>query len=364
MEYHPPDGRWSRRRVVVVLTAAATAYLLVVGTLIGVVAWRGASWVETLSSSASSPAPRATSAEPTPAPSSDAGGAEVAPSGPVSEADATAALKDYDSRNAAAIAKQTRAAWATVDEGPILGEDVWSSRGWAAAKKAGHPFPASAPPTTTLLRLLGSGEDGAGQWFAAVVRFGSGTSEDTFLGVYERSDPSTPFLLRTLDLVDPTAVPPLADPSTWSAQPPSGARAVAPFLRYLTSDSTPGGLDVGSAVEQFLWGAPAVVDRIDYACQQTPVIGPASVPTRAGMLRVADVHCTRTSTAAPGRTFTYNTIDQAIKGRSPQLTKVSCPVTASAAFIARPDGGTDVVAVYLHQTAPCTGTEAAPRGAA
>lgn len=374
MQDERDSGRWTTRRIVVVLVAAGAAYLLAVGGLVGVVVSRGihAYAAATSGSSADTaptgPTPRSSDEAPSPQPSPSGGpsaGTEAPPAGPLTRADAEAALRSYDSRNAAAITARTRTAWSTVDLQPILAEDLWSDRAQAAAKKAGHPFAASGVPTTTLVRLLGSGDSGGGQWFAAVVTFGPAQSADTFVGVYLRSSPTAPFRLSALDYVNSDgSVPPTGDPTTWSGTPQSGAETATQLVRYLTSGTPTANMDVDPNVDSYLGGASTDVATVEYSCPTAPTLGPASVPLTTGRLGVADITCTRTSTAVSGRTFTYNSYDAAILGKSPSLTRLDCPTVASIVFVARPDGGTDVIGAFDHQTGVCTGTGGTTPGTA
>ncbi len=360
MDGHPADGRWSKRRVVTVLVAAGTAYLLALAAVIGVVAWKGSELFTSSSPSTAAPAvpqPGRTPGDAPPSPSTP-GDSGVAPSGPLSPGDAQAALRSYDQRNAVAITKQTRKAWATADLSPILDEDVWSSAGQAAAAKAGHPFPDNTIPRTTLVRLLGSGTDGGSTWFAAVVTFGSTAQANTFIGVYVRATPSGNFKLRSLDLIDPAAAPQPGDASTWSTEPPSATAALQPVRDYLGSHRAGGDLEVDPFVDQGLWSAPAAVKSVAYSCQGVD-LGPTSVATADGMLHTADLTCTRTSTAASGQAITYNAIDQATTGKAPAFTTLRCPVAVSVSYIATPDGSTRLVGIYLHQTATCKGSGSA-----
>lgn len=359
MDGHPADGRWSRRRIVTVLVAAGTAYVLAIAAAIGVVVWKGYTLFTTASTSTSQPAAPGPGGTPeaSPSPSAPGGsdGSAVAPSGPLSPGDAQAALRSYDQRNSAAIRTQTRTAWARADLSPILKEDVWGSKGRAAAAKAGKPFPDSTIPSTTLVRLLGSGTDGSATWFAAVVTFGSTAQADTFIGVYVRATPSGDFKLRSLDLVDPTAPPQPGDATSWSTEPPAAGDALQPIRRYLTSHKAGSDLEVEPFVGQALWSASSAVKSVVFRCSGV-TLGPTSAPTTDGMLHTADITCSRVSTAASGQAITYNAIDQATTGKAPAFTTLRCPVAVSVSYVAMPDGSTRLIGTYLHQTATCTGS--------
>ncbi len=358
MDGQPADGRWSKRRIITVLVAAGTAYLLAIAGVVGVAVWKGQRLFTSASSSTG--APRAPQPSPDRSPDSSPspsipGEAGVAPAGPLSPRDAQAALRSYDRRNAAAIGKQTRAAWATADLGPILEEDVWGSKGRAAATRAGHPFPDGSVPTTTLVRLLGSGEHGGSTWFAAVVTFGSGSDAGTFIGVYVRVTPSGDFKMRSLDQIDAASAPQPGDATTWSTEPASAREALKPVVDYLASHRAGSDLEVNGLVGEVLWFAPRGVKSVAYSCKGAD-LGPTSVPTAEGMLHTADVACTRVSTAADGQAITYNAIDQATTGKAPAFTTLRCPFAVSVSYVARPDGSTALLAVYLHQVATCQGS--------
>ncbi len=366
MEQQQSDGRWSTRRIVVVLTAAFTAYALALAVTAGVLTSRVAHTVDGLAHSGGSGG--STTGTPTPGttPSPGASPAPGAghPQGPVSVADATAALADYDTRNAAAIKAGTRKAWMTVDQGAILAADVWLSAAQAAAERAGHPFPDSALPTTTLVRLLGSGTSADSTWFEAVVTFGTETSGNTYVSLYERAGPSGHYTLVSMAGTNPISVPEASDGSGWSGTPKPTAQVVDAVTQSITTGKVATGVTVDQLAARILFAVGGHEKSITYACDGAPDLSPGDVTTVSGLFRTAVLSCTTTSLPVSGATLGWNAYDEALKGGQESLSELRCPVAVTVGYVSKPDGTTTVTSADVLQTATCTGTKAQAPGSA
>ncbi len=360
-QQHRADGRWSTRRIVVVLTASFTAAALALAATVGVVSGRLLPTMDGLSGSArptgpGSPGPSMPAPDGTPRPTPSPGAGR--PQGPVSVAEATAALADYDTRNATAIKAGTTQVWAGVDDGAILAADIWSSAALAAARKAGHPFPDAPLPTTTLVRLLGSGTSGGSTWFQAVVAFGTGTSADTYVSLYQRSGSSRHYKLVSMAGTDPASVPEASDGSGWSGTPRPTSEVVKAVARSITSGRVADGVTVDKLAAHTLFAVGGHAKSVSYACDAAPVLSPGDVTTVAGRLRTAVLRCTTTTLPVSGLTLGWNAYDEALKGGQDTLSELRCPVAVTVAYVSRPDGTTVVTSADVLQTATCTGTTA------
>ena len=350
-----PVARRSRA-LVVGLIAAAAVVVLVVGAVVGIAVSRSSG------PSAPSAGPPSATAPGTPGPTGSRSAtapppAAVAP-GPVSTQQAVAALADYDRRNAVAIRAETLASWKGVDGGPILETDQWSTSGDIAASKAGHPSNHTAVPTTTLVRLLGSGTTSSGEtWFTALVTFGDTTSDTTTnLAVYERAGSSSSYVLTFMA----TATDPTLRPASGGEPAPSATALATTVRTLLSTHRAQPGLSTGRVVDAQLWSLNSWEASVSYRCAPSgDVITPVSAATTGGALTVLTVHCTRTTVAKAGTALTWNTVDQWLYGgATPALSSVSCPVAVMVATTTT-NGASRVDALSYQQTARCTGTKIA-----
>jgi hypothetical protein len=366
MEQQLSDDRWSTRRIVVVLTAAFTASALALAVAAGVLTSRVAHTVDGLAQSSGSGG--STAGTPTPGVTPSPGASPVPgtghPQGPVSVADATAALADYDTRNAAAIKARTRQAWMSVDEGAVLASDVWLSAAQAAAEQTGHPFPASALPTTTLVRLLGSGTSADSTWFEAVVTFGTERSGNTYVSLYDRTGSSGHYKLVSMAGTNPTSVPEASNGSGWSGTPRPTAQVVDAVTQSITSGKVAAGVTVDQLAARILFAVGGHERSITYACDGAPDLAPGDVTTVSGPFRTAVLSCTATTLPVSGATLGWNAYDEALKGGQESLRELRCPVAVTVGFVSKPDGTTTVTSADVLQTATCTGTRAQAPGSA
>ena len=366
MEQQHSDGRWSTRRIVVVLTAAFTAYAVAMAVTAAVVSTRVLRAVDDISGAKapSSSRPSVPSPGPTPTPGVTPSPGAGHPQGPVSVADATAALADYDTRNAAAIRAGTKQAWTAVDEGAILAADVWSSAAQDAAQKAGNPFPEPALPTTRLVRLLGSGVAGDATWFQAVVTFGTEASGSTYVSLYERSGTTGHYKLLSMAGTNPGSVPEASDGSGWSGTPRPTSEALGAVTTSITSGKVAAGVTVDKLAAQILFAVSGHAKSITYACDGPPVLAPGDVSTVAGRFRTAVLACTATTLPVSGLTLGWNPYDEALKGSQATLSELRCPVAVTVGYVSKPDGTTALTSADVLQTATCTGTTAQTPGSA